>query len=319
MEERSAILESTPRVLATSETDNLSGNIRWDAPKSLFYISMFVIGVWSVPFTGLQDWLVFFALTGITILMGHSVGMHRLLIHRSFETPRWLEYVLVYLGVLVGMAGPFGMIRQHDMRDWHQRQHHCPPHPSHGAGFWQDAYWQLHCRYELDKPPLFQIEPEIRQSRFYLFLEKTWMLQQLPPAIILFLIGGLPMVGLCIGLRVVISLTGHWVVGHFAHKRGEQPWVIEGLAVQGYNLPYLSWITFGENWHGNHHAYPESAKLGFGDKQNDPGFVFIQVLERFGLTWGIRLPHDCDRRKGLKRVNLRPANTLCTIFARNQV
>ncbi len=52
--------------------------------------------------------------------------MHRLLIHRSFTTPRWLEYLLVYLGVLVGMAGPFGMIRAHDMRDWHQRQVLCP-------------------------------------------------------------------------------------------------------------------------------------------------------------------------------------------------
>ena len=35
--------------------------------------------------------------------------------------------------VTPGMAGPFGMIRAHDMRDWHQRQTVCPPHPSHGA------------------------------------------------------------------------------------------------------------------------------------------------------------------------------------------
>ena len=304
MEERSAstCLLSTPRVLATAETDNLSGKIQWDSGKSLFYITMMVTGLAAVPFAGLRDWLVFFGFTGTTILMGHSVGMHRLLIHRAFETPRWLEYTLVYLGVLVGMAGPFGMIRQHDMRDWHQRQHRCPAFPSHGAGFLQDGYWQLHCRFELDKPPAFRIEPEIAQSRFYSFLERTWMLQQLPPAVVLYLVGGLPMAGLCIGLRVFISLTGHWIVGHFAHKRGQQPWVIEGLPVQGYNLPYLSWITFGENWHGNHHAYPESAILGFGSKQNDPGFAFIKTLECFGLTWGIKRPEDCDERNGLKRV-----------------
>ncbi len=298
----SGSLISTPRVRVTACTDNLAGKIRWDAPKSLFYIAMLVSGILTLPAAGIHDWLVFFAMTGITILMGHSVGMHRLLIHRSFKTPRWLEYVLVYLGVLVGMAGPFGMIRQHDIRDWHQRQNRCPPFPSHGTGFFRDGFWQLHCRFELDNPPEFQIEPEIRQSRFYVFLEKTWMLQQLPPAVILFLIGGWPMAGLCVGLRVVVSLTGHWIVGHFAHKRGQQPWIIEGLPVQGYNLPYLSWITFGENWHGNHHAYPESAILGFGPNQNDPGFLFIRTLECLGLTWSIKRPDNCEKRKGLRRI-----------------
>ena len=58
--------------------------------------------------------LVFVILCAVTICGGQSVGMHRLLIHRSFEAPRWLEYLLVWLGTLVGMAGPFGMIRAHD-------------------------------------------------------------------------------------------------------------------------------------------------------------------------------------------------------------
>ena len=52
---------------------------------------------------------VMVALTGLTICAGHSVGMHRLLIHRTFDTPLWLEHILIFLGTLVSMAGPFGI------------------------------------------------------------------------------------------------------------------------------------------------------------------------------------------------------------------
>jgi len=182
---------------------------------------------------------VFVALTGITVCAGHSVGMHRLLIHRSFKTYRWVEYGLVWLGVLVGMAGPMGMICQHDMRDWHQRQAVCPPHPSHGAGFWRDAWWQMHCTFALHNPPQLVIEPRVADDPVYQWMERTWRWQQIPVALVLLWAGGVGLVlwGVC--LRVFVTLTGHWAVGHFAHHRGAQGWVVDGVAVQGFNLPRL--------------------------------------------------------------------------------
>ena len=128
------------------------------------------------------------------------------------------------------------------------------------------------------------------------------MLQQIPLGLILFLLGGWSLVGIGIGFRVFISLTGHWIVGHFAHKQGKQTWVIDKLPVQGYNLPYLSWLAFGENWHGNHHAFPELALLGVEEHQSDPGFSLIRVLELFGLVWRVNLPQHCIRRHGLTRL-----------------
>lgn len=151
-------LHATERVVPDAKTDASTGAVRWDAPKSIWLISMGLGGLaaltWAPSWGGL---LVFLGLTAVTICAGHSVGMHRLLIHRAFQVSKWLEYILVWLGTLVGMAGPFGMIKAHDMRDWHQRQAECPPHPSHGAGFWRDAWWQMHCQYVLDHPPRFEI------------------------------------------------------------------------------------------------------------------------------------------------------------------
>ena len=296
-------LHSTERVRPNCQTDAMEGTIRWDAEKSIWFFLMFAGGVlaiiWKPSWSG---FLVFLSITAITICAGHSVGMHRLLIHKAFKTPKWLEYILVWLGTLVGMAGPFGMIRAHDMRDWHQRQASCPPHPSHGAGFWQDAWWQMHCRFDLEHPPHFEIEREIADDRVYQWIERHWMAQQLIVAVPLYLFGGIGFIlwGVC--LRVAVSLSGHWMVGHFAHKRGHQGWTVEGLPVQGFNLPGLGLLTFGENWHSNHHAFPHSARLGIEEGQLDPGYWFIRSLAAIGLADTILGPADLPEREGLKRL-----------------
>lgn len=141
---------ATDRVIPGPETSATEGRVVWDAVKSLWWFGHLaganIAVVWFWQWDAI---LAAAALTGLTICAGHSVGMHRLLIHHSFQAPLWLERTLVWLGTLVGMAGPFGMIRAHDVRDWHQRQTECPPHPSHAAGFWRDAWWQIHCRFDL--------------------------------------------------------------------------------------------------------------------------------------------------------------------------
>ncbi len=296
-------LHSTERVRPKRQTDAIQGTICWDTEKSIWFFFMLTGGVLAIIWTpSWSGFLVFLATTAITVCAGHSVGMHRLLIHKAFTTPKWLEYILVWLGTLVGMAGPFGMIRAHDMRDWHQRQSVCPPHPSHGAGFWQDAWWQMHCRFDLDHPPDFEIEPEILNDRVYQWIERHWMAQQLIVAVPLFLIGGVGFIlwGVC--LRVAVSLSGHWMVGHFAHKVGHQGWTVEGLPVQGFNLPGLGLLTFGENWHSNHHAFPHSARLGIEKGQLDPGYWFIKSLAAIGLAQRILGPADLPERDGLKRL-----------------
>jgi fatty-acid desaturase len=297
------VLVATERVIPLPDTCATQGDIVWDAVKSLWWFAHLagaVVGVVWFPSWGAA--LVFVGLCAITICAGHSVGMHRLLIHRAFDAPLGLRRVLIWLGTLVGMAGPFGMIRAHDMRDWHQRQTVCPPHPSHAAGFWQDAWWQMHCRYDLTHPPCFTIENVVANDPVLRWMDRTWMAQQLPLALVLWAMGGWGWVLWGISLRVVVSLSGHWAVGHYAHRRGHQGWRIDGLPVQGYNLPGLGLLTFGENWHGNHHAFPHSARLGVEAGQIDPGFWFIRALALIGLARSIRMPDSAPPRDGLTRI-----------------
>ena len=50
-----------------------------------------------------QSVLLFLVLTYVTLLIGHSVGMHRMMIHRTFKTPKWVGWLLIYLGTIVGV------------------------------------------------------------------------------------------------------------------------------------------------------------------------------------------------------------------------
>ena len=75
---------------------------------------------------------LFVASTAFVLLFGHSLGSHRQLIHHSFQYPRWLRCTLIYCGVLVGLAGPLGILRQHELRDYAQRLPVCHDYLRHG-------------------------------------------------------------------------------------------------------------------------------------------------------------------------------------------
>jgi len=292
------------RVHAVVPSDVLRGQVAWSPLKSLWFTGMALAAVIGGPATFTwAAFAIFLASTAFVLLFGHSLGSHRKLIHDSFQTPKWLEYALVYSGVQVGLAGPLGLLRQHELRDYAQRLRECHDYLRHGGSFWRDAWWQLHCELRLQREPAIRIEPRIVDDRFYRFLESTWMLQQLPPALLLFALGGWGFVfwGTC--ARVTAGVFGHWLIGYFAHNYGGMHHVVDGAAVQGRNIPLTSLLTMGESWHNNHHAFPGSARLGLYAGEWDPGWWALLVLRKLGLVWNIRLPGDLAVRQELRALD----------------
>lgn len=298
-----AHVPGSERIFAAPATDAVTGQVSWSPAKSLWIGGMTLAAMIFCPLYIEIDAILLFAVTtAITLCFGHSVGMHRRLIHNSFACPLWLEYLCVYLGTLVGMAGPIGMIRTHDFRDWAQRQAHCHDYFCHRRSFWQDAWWQLHCELQLAHPPKFALEPRIAHDRIYAWMERTWMLQQLLWAVLFFSVGGWSWVVWGICARVAVGVTGHWLVGHFAHREGGQTWIVDGAGVQGHNITIAGLISMGESWHNNHHAFPGSAKLGLLPGQVDLGWELIRVFEKLGLAWQIVTPESLPQRPALRRL-----------------
>lgn len=285
----------------TDQTSPCNGQVVWSPIKSIWFTAHALVAVVGGYLTFRIDAALFAcALTVCTLCLGHSIGLHRLLIHRSFECPRWLEYLLVHLGTVVGMGGPFRMLYQHDIRDWSQRHPACHPFFTDQQPWWRDLFWQLHCEMRLANPPQFVIEPAIARDKVYRFMQRTWMLQQAPWALLCYAIGGWAFVVWGISVRVAVSLIGHSLVGYFAHNHGRRDWYVDGHAVQGFNVPGISLLTMGEAWHNNHHAYPGSARLGLCAAQFDPGWWALVALRSVGLAWNLKQPADLPERPELR-------------------
>lgn len=276
------------------------GHVRYSPIKSSWFLGMLtgtlIGGYLTFSFSAL---LLFFVSTAVVLLLGHSLGSHRKLVHNSYQCPKWLEYTLVYCGVQVGLAGPIGLLRRHELRDFAQRLPECHDYLRHGRKPWLDAWWQLNCDLVLDRPPIIRIEPRIANDRFYCFLERTWMAQHLPWALLFFACGGWGYVFWGVCARVTAGVFGHWLIGYLAHNHGSVVREVRGAAVQGHNIRFTSLLTMGECWHNNHHAFPGSARLGLASDEWDPGWWTLSVLKRAGLVWDIRLPADLPPRPEL--------------------
>lgn len=302
------------RMRPRSEATNpILGRVVWSPVKSLWFAGhalVALVGGYLTFRLGLAAMSCCF--TVVTLCMG-TLGLHRLLAHRSFACPRWVEYLLVHLGTLSGMGGPFQMLYFHDIRDWAQRHPACHPFFRDAKPWWRDFLWQECCDIVLENPPQFEIEPEVRDDPFYRFLQRTWMLQQLPWALLFYAIAGVGGVIWGISVRVTVSMIGHWLIGYLAHNYGQRDWHLNGHAVQGYNLPHIGLITLGECWHNNHHAFPDSAKFGLRAEQHDPGWWALSALRACGLAWDVKLPADLPPRAELVALP-RPMKTRASAF-----
>ncbi|WP_193353877.1 acyl-CoA desaturase [Erythrobacter sp. NAP1] len=291
-------------IVDTPGADSSKGEVQWDPVHSAWNGGMLLASLALIPFfTTPAAVVVGLGLTGAMVLLGHSVGFHRLLIHGSFETTPFLRRFLIWCGAVAGMSGPIWIVKTHDLRDWAQRQDDCHDYLAHRRPMLQDAWWQLHCTLNLDNPPRYNVA-RLEESRFIRWLERTWMLQQLPIAALLYWLGGWPFVVWGVFVRVTLTVHGHWFVGHLAHRRGPQSWEVRGAGVQAHDVPWAGVPTMGEAWHNNHHAYPGSARIGLKPGQSDWGYRFIQVLEKLGLAWNICLPeHMAGRAAKLVEVD----------------
>jgi fatty-acid desaturase len=278
----------------------IEGNVVWSPAKSIWNTFILCGALWLAPqYFSWSAFFFFLVFTYVSMLLGHSLGMHRRLIHKSYECPKWFERLLVWVGVLVGMAGPFGILRIHDIRDWAQREPKCHDFFAHRKGLFQDAFWQLHCSFAFAKPPSFIVEPEFAIDPWYQFMEKTWMAQQVLLGLLLFWLGGMAWLAWVGFARVALSVTSHWVVTYYAHNPGAGNWFVPNASVQASNLPGLAVITHGECWHNNHHAFPESARMGIEPGQLDTGWLVLLALEKLGLVWNIGAPRHSTKREDL--------------------
>ena len=101
-------------------------------PFAAFLAAIVLLWNSAVSATDLAILAVMYVLTGL----GVTVGFHRLLTHRSFQVPKWLEYVFASLGSMAVQGPVMSWVADHRKHHAHADEEGDPhsPHVGHGDG-----------------------------------------------------------------------------------------------------------------------------------------------------------------------------------------
>jgi stearoyl-CoA desaturase (delta-9 desaturase) len=219
--------------------------------------------------------------------LGIGVGYHRLLTHRGYKCPKWLEYFLTVCGSLALQGGPIGWVATHRM---HHQNSDKPgdPHSPNDGGYWAHMGWVITGEAMHNKTTeLLPYVPELRKDRFHIWISKWHWVPLAVMAILLFAVGGWPFVLWGIFLRTVFGLHATYLVNSATHMWGSRRFTTSDKSRNNLLVAMLSW---GEGWHNNHHAHPQSARHGLAWYEFDVNWYMILLLRALGLAWDIKLP-----------------------------
>lgn len=250
--------------------------------NTLFFVSIFHVLALAAFFTFSWQNLLAAVLTWwIAGSWGIGVGYHRLLTHRGFKSPKWLERFLAACGTLALQSGPLAWVTTH-------RVHHAftetdkDPHSPRNGTYWSHIGWIFRgTAQNQSESTVKRYSPDLLRDPFLVFLEKYYWVTPIVAAIVLFAIGGWTMVVWAIFFRTVIGWHATWLVNSATHLWGKRRFETRD---DSRNNGLIAAITFGEGWHNNHHAIPRSARHGLTWREFDVNWVQIKVLEKLGLA-----------------------------------
>ncbi|HEX4465318.1 MAG TPA: fatty acid desaturase [Solirubrobacterales bacterium] len=257
-----------------------------------------VVLLWN-RFVSVTD-LAIAAVMYLATAIGITVGFHRLLTHRSFQTSKSLEYTFAVLGSMAVQGPVISWVADH-------RKHHAhtdsegDPHSPHvgqhdglrgvAAGLWHaHAGWLMSTQGRADWK---RYAADLNEDRGMRLIARQFvplvLLTLLLPALAGYLASGTlfgAATGLLWGGLVRIFFVHHvtWSVNSVCHYFGTRRFATEDRST---NVFWLALPSLGESWHHNHHAFPRSAVHGLRRWEIDPSALIIAGLERVGLAWNV--------------------------------
>jgi len=244
--------------------------------------------------------LIVFAIMYVVTGLGITVGFHRLFTHRSFKTGKAVRAILAVLGS-AAIEGPvISWVADH-------RKHHVfsdkpgdphSPHVDHGVGVRGALKGLLHAHVgwlfiHTQRGLKTRYAPDLLADPIVSYVSRTFLLWVLAGLAAPFLlgwaitgsvIGGLT--GLLWGgaVRMLVLHHATYSINSLCHFFGRRRFT---TGDESRNLHWLSFFTFGEAYHNNHHAFPTSARHGLSRWSWDPSAWVIWGLEKTGLAWDV--------------------------------
>jgi sn-1 stearoyl-lipid 9-desaturase len=261
-----------------------SGRINWET-----VITMIIFHVGAIIALFMFSWTAFFVSLVLLWLaggVGIGMGYHRLLTHRGYKTPKWVEYTLTVLGTLALESGPIQWVTTH-------RIHHAytdkpgEPHTPRDGAWWAHMGWILRGTAQRhDNAAIERYAPDLARDRFHVWISRWYFLPLVMLGIGLLFLGGWSVFMWGIFLRITVGLHSTWLVNSATHMWGTRRFETEDDSTNNFLIAILS---FGEGWHNNHHAHPRAARHGLRWYEIDFNWYGIRTLQLLGLAKSVKL------------------------------
>jgi fatty-acid desaturase len=250
-------------------------------------------GVLLAPFAFSWSAVVVCVILYLITGFGITIGYHRLLTHRSFQTSRVLEYFFSVLGSLANQGGPLQWVAVHRVHHQHSDAEGDPHSPRDGV-WWAHLLWWMPHVPALDEPRHYErYVADLVRDPVHRFLQRYHILVPLTLAGLLYwlgeLWGGVGVSWVVWGMFVRTALLYHatWLVNSATHLWGYRTYRTRD---QSTNLWWVALLSLGEGWHNNHHAFPRSARHGLRWWELDPSYAGIRLLSLIGLARQVHVP-----------------------------
>lgn len=254
-----------------------------------------VVLLWN-DFVGPADLAIAAAMYLLTAI-GITVGFHRMLTHRSFQTPKWLEYTFAVLGSMAVQGPVISWVADHRKHHAHTDVEGDPhsPHVGHdgGVGGVLAGLWHAHSGWLMSsqgRADWKRYAPDLYEDAGMRAIARNFvplvLASLMLPALLGYLVTG-TLTGAATaflwGGLVRIFFVHHvtWSVNSVCHFFGTRRFDIDDRST---NVFWLAIPSLGESWHHNHHAFPRSAKHGLRPWEIDLSALIIGALERVGLA-----------------------------------
>ena len=246
--------------------------------------------------------------------LGINIGYHRLLTHRSFRCPPWLEHVFAVLGICSIQDSPTRWVGIHRMHHQHSDTRPDPHSPLVGF-FWGHMGWLFYKnRGPGRQEASAHYAKDLLEDPFYAALHRhrLWFWVWMAHAALFFGAGALAgwartgtgsgalLSGLSIFVWGVVVRTVYvwhitWSVNSVAHRWGYRNYE---TTENSRNHWLVALLTNGEGWHNNHHAHQRSAAHGHQWWEFDLTYATIRLLRAVGLAWDVVEPSVPARLRG---------------------
>jgi stearoyl-CoA desaturase (Delta-9 desaturase) len=227
---------------------------------------------------------------------GITIGFHRLLTHRAFETYRPIKYLFAILGSMAVQGPVIGWVADHRKHHAHTDEEGDPHSPHVGEGSGLRGLWHAHVGWLFEENGLADAKryaPDMLEDRGMRFISRhfLWwvMLGLAVPFALGYAIGGTleaALLALFWGGFVRIFFVHHvtWSINSICHFFGTRRFETDDRST---NVAWLAVPSLGEAWHHNHHAFPRAAVQGLRWWEIDISGLTIRAMEKVGLAWNV--------------------------------